>query len=186
MGKCIYFFKKNASKLIFYTLIIALFCAWIYINYSSSKDDFFDANLYEILTILLILIISYLFVKSHDDEVKRKDIFYELILKMEDSLGGVTNSLTENPINRTGITQELKKMKNIVLLMENALSHFEVKEQVRYVKSNLYILEEKIDFLLDGMEQDKLVLEDKDRKIIQIYIDNILFKSQQMLSIIFF
>lgn len=166
-------------------LLLILFVIWTIYNFATNKS-FFKATLYDILTITAVVIFSYFFVKSHDKDIKKNEIFYDMVCAVEKSIDEIKNIILKKYIDRISLTQEIKRLKNTLYLISKISGSYDIEQEINSININLEHFENDVDKYLDQLPQDELYLSEEERKSLFVFCDNINFKSKMILSKVFF
>ncbi|MCI9523578.1 MAG: hypothetical protein HFF01_00820 [Erysipelotrichaceae bacterium] len=170
-----YILNHKINCLIIILILISL-CSWGYWNLENN-ESFLKASMVDIVTIFLLLFVSYFLVESKNNMKKRQEIVSTILDEIVTSSYTLENLCSNEPLNNSLITIEIRKVKNNCDLLKQACTYFKIKEAVTYLKNEI----DELDAYTS--EQNKSIVSDA---TVQRHCKNLSYKCKEIYSKIYF
>lgn len=161
------------GPLIFVSILLLIL---IYINYSNK--NFFKMNFHEILTIGLLVFVSYYFVEKNSDRRIMNAKIEETLSIIKVEMNKINESLFCDGFKSEDYTVINKKISNKVSLLEHYKKKANIQIEVEYIKNATQEMDKMISNHLNDLKELKTILIDINNKKDQIDVrmDNIFKK----------
>ena len=168
--------NKINKEYIFLTIFTLVIFSLIFIN--CDDKDFFDMDLYEILTIGLLVFVSFYLVEKNSDRRSMIVKIEETISIIKIELNKINISLFDESFECRKYTVISKKISNKIALLEHYSKKINIQEEVLYIKKITIEIDDMVGNHIEDTNVLKSILVDIENKKDQIDVrfDNIFKK----------
>ena len=123
------------SKKILYPIIIALVIIISVVTICNflNNDNFWEANIYQCLSLFVVVGISFFVVQRQNDYRKQKDIYIKLIETLKDIVDD-RNSYSLSGVSKEEILMRLRDIGNKVDIISNYGKRFNIETDIELIK----------------------------------------------------
>lgn len=176
MEKIKNYVKNNKFKFFCLILIIIAFGVWAIWNYFNNKT-FLIANFVDIVTIFLLVFVSYFLVENKNNMQKKREIIGIVLDEIQSSAIMIDSLSKEQNFDRIKVTMEIRKLKNDCDLLKKACDYFKIHDAVNYIKK-------EVDELDSYISEQNII--NRENPTVSRHCQNIQYKSKEIYSAIYF
>lgn len=152
--------------------------ALVFLNFKN--NNFFEMNLYQILSLSFVVIVSYYLTQKKLDSRKQRDVLNDLITEIIDCSFKLTLEAVLSEKSKL-FMMELRNIENRLSLLEKVSGEYGIKTEINYLKSqNTAMLNLVSNHLDDNDTLEKIFVD------IEKHINNLQNKCKEVQFIIYF
>lgn len=152
--------------------------ALVFLNFKN--NNFFEMNLYQILSLSFVVIVSYYLTQKKLDSRKQREVINELITEIINCTFELTLDALQSEKSKL-FMMELRNIENRLSLLEKVSGEYGIKTEINYLKSqNTAMLNLVSNHLDDNDTLEKIFVD------IEKHINNLQNKCKEVQFIIYF